>query len=81
MTVELIEIQGRGLIHLIELPTAANGFAALIEFGDRSPASSATYIAQLNFDIVTEAPDPGGMGVLALSLIAFMAIRRSRNKV
>lgn len=75
LSVQLIEIESRNATTIVELPTASNGFATVIEFDDNPFGASDFYTARLEFDIVTEAPAPGVTGLLALGLIGLALAR------
>jgi hypothetical protein len=76
LSVQLIEIESRNSTTIVELPTAANGFSTIIEFNDNPAGSSEIYIARLEFDIVTEAPEPGAVALFGIGLLGIGLIRR-----
>ena len=76
LSVQLIEVESRNSTTIVELPTAANGFSTIIEFNDNPAGSSEIYIARLEFDIVTEAPEPGAVALFGIGLLGIGLIRR-----
>jgi len=74
--VQLIEVESRNSTTIVELPTAARGFSTIIEFNDNPIGSSEIYIARLEFDIVTEAPEPGAVALFGIGLLDIGLIRR-----
>ena len=80
LSVQLIEIESRISTTIVELPTAANGFSTIIEFNDNPAGSSEIYIARLEFDIVTEAPEPGAVALFGIGLLGIGLIRRKPAK-
>lgn len=73
---QLIEVESRNSTTIVELPTAASGFSTIIEFNDNPIGSSEIYIARLEFDIVTEAPEPGAVALFGIGLLDIGLIRR-----
>lgn len=80
LTVQLIEVQSRNSTSIIELPTASNGFSTVVEFNDNPLGGSEIYIARLEFDIVTEAPEPGTIALFSLGLIGIGLARRNKSR-
>jgi hypothetical protein len=72
-TVSLDALVARESLTILQLPSAANGYALILDFDDTFTSGSAIYSARITIDTV---PEPSTFGLVAASLFLVGSLRR-----